>query len=125
MAKPILVINYCIDGMPMSIVTRNLRELQKLVSDSNASEDYYTFLLPVRTDSNIQVFYDKDLDEIHYEELKNMIEEKIKLFEDSVDEIDEDELYMEDEESDIIWDDELTTWEKIKNFFRNIFLGWW
>jgi hypothetical protein len=124
MAKPILVINYCIDGMPMSIVTRNLRELQKLVSDSNASEDYYTFLLPVKTDSNIQVFYDKDLDDIRYEELKNMIEEKIKLFEESVYEY-EDEEENDDEESDIIWDEELTTWEKIKNFFRNIFLGWW
>jgi hypothetical protein len=121
MAKPILVINYCIDGMPMSIVTRNLRELQKLVSDSNANEDYYTFLLPVRGDSNIQVFYDKDLNEINYGELKNLIEEKIKYFEEH--EIDEYE--DEEDEEDIIWEEELTTWEKIKNFFRNIFLGWW
>ena len=80
MAKPILVINYCIEGMPMTLAVRNLRELQKVVSESDTQDEYYTFLLPVTADSNIQVFYDKDFKETQYKELKDMIEAKMKFF---------------------------------------------
>lgn len=111
MAKPILVINYCIDGMSMSMAVRNLHELQKVVAESNANDDYYTFLLPVRTDSNIQVFYDKDLNEIGYEELKNMIESKIKSFEECSEKSDMSE--------DIEWEEDLSKWEKIKKVFKH------
>lgn len=115
MAKPILVINYCIEGMPMRLAVRNLRELQAVVSESNANDEYFVFLLPVTADSNVQVFYDKDLDEIHYEELKNMIETKIKSFEEA-----KQDLCEADLEDDTIWEDE-TRWDKIKQFFSKIF----
>jgi hypothetical protein len=117
MAKPILVINYCVDGMPMDKAVRNLRELQKIVSESNANDEYYTFLLPVTVDSHVQVFYDKNQNEIQYEELKGMIEEKMKNFENKpnsniieFEEFDEDFNYGE-------W----STLEKIKNFFYKLF----
>jgi predicted RNase H-like nuclease (RuvC/YqgF family) len=80
MAKPILVINYCVEGMQMDFVVKNLHELQKAINESSANDEYYTFLLPVTTDSNIQVFYDKDFNETHYLELKDMIESKMKSF---------------------------------------------
>lgn len=117
MAKPILVINYCIDGMPMRLAVRNLHELQKVVSESNANDEYYTFLLPVTSDSNIQVFYDKDLKETQYEELKKIIEEKMKAFDLGKEEIEYSDIELEE-------DDEfeyLTPWEKVKSFFRNPF----
>jgi hypothetical protein len=80
MAKPILVINYCVEGMSMDIIIKNLNELQRVVNESNANDEYYTFLLPVTMDSNIQVFYDKDFEEIHYQELKDIIESKMRSF---------------------------------------------
>jgi hypothetical protein len=80
MAKPILVINYCVEGMSMGLAVKNLHELQQVVSESNANDEYYTFLLPTTADSAIQVFYDKDLKETQYEELKKMIESKMKSF---------------------------------------------
>lgn len=118
MAKPILVINYCIDGMSMNLAVRNLHELQKVVSESNANDEYYTFLLPVTTDSNIQVFYDKDLKETEYEELKNMIENKMKAF-DTIKPGSSD--FLELEEDDDFDYEEWSVWDKIKNFFRNLF----
>jgi len=104
MAKPILVINYCIDGMPMGLAVKNLHELQKVVSESNANDEYYTFLLPVTADSNIQVFYDKDLKETEYQELKNMIESKMKSLEKCSHKDYEDE---DDFEEDLNWWQEL------------------
>jgi hypothetical protein len=81
MAKPVLVINYCIEGLPKSIAIRNLRDLQMFISKSNANDEYYVFLLPVTVDSHIQVFYEKDFEDTSYEELKKMIEEKFASFE--------------------------------------------
>lgn len=114
MAKPILVINYCIEGMSMSMAVRNLNELQKVVSESNANDEYYTFLLPVRTDSNIQVFYDKDLKETDYLQLKKIIEDKMEFFkvDKGFQEVDFDERFEEYK---------MGPREKIKDFFRNIF----
>ena len=80
MAKPILVINYCIAGLPRSIAVTNLRDLQNVISSSSANDEYYVFLLPVREDSNIQVFYEKDFGQTSYDELKKLIEEKFDLF---------------------------------------------
>jgi len=116
MAKPILVINYCIDGMSMNLAVRNLHELQKVVSESNANDEYYTFLLPVTSDSNIQVFYDKDLKETQYEELKKMIEEKMKAFESKKSESSDSIELEEDDDFEY-----LTPWEKFKSFFINPF----
>ncbi len=84
MAKPLLVINYCIEGIDMRMAVRNLRDLQNSVERSNVNEEFYVFLLPVTTDSFIKVFYDKDFDEIKYEELKKMIEEKMASFDEEV-----------------------------------------
>jgi len=112
MAKPILVINYCVDGMSMDKTMRNLQELQKIVSESNANDEYYTFLLPVTGDSNIQVFYDKDQNEIQYEELRNMVEVKMKFFEERASE----EKTPEYEDEDIFFEEE----SKFKTFLRKI-----
>jgi hypothetical protein len=117
MAKPILVINYCVDGMSMDKAVRNLRELQKIVSESNANDEYYTFLLPVTVDSNVQVFYDKNQNEIQYEELKGLIEAKMKAFEN---ECPSNVIELEDLDDDFNYG-EWSTWEKIKNFFYKLF----
>jgi hypothetical protein len=118
MAKPIFVINYCIDGMSMGRAISNLHELQKVISESNANDDYFTFILPVRAETNVQVFYDKDLNEIRYEELKTMIETKMKSFE-------EGEIKQEIEHEDLQWDENLTALpslrEKTKRLFKKIF----
>jgi hypothetical protein len=78
MAKPILVVNYCIDGLSMDQVVRNFKELRNVVENSGINDDYFTFFLPVKTDSHIQVFYEKDFDEEKYEELKEMIKQKFE-----------------------------------------------
>jgi hypothetical protein len=80
MAKPILVINYCIAGLSQSIAVRNLRDLQNVIGESSANDEYYVFLLPVKEDSNIQVFYEKDFAETSYDELKKLIEDKFNSF---------------------------------------------
>jgi hypothetical protein len=80
MAKPILVINYCIEGLSQSMAVRNLRDLQNVISESSANDEYYVFLLPVKEDSNIQVFYEKDFEETSYAELKKLIEDKFDSF---------------------------------------------
>jgi hypothetical protein len=80
MAKPILVVNYCIDGLSQEQIVKNFRDLRSSVEGSKIADEYYTFFLPVKTDSHIQVFYEKDLDDIGYDELKRLIEEKIKNF---------------------------------------------
>lgn len=81
MAKPIIVINYCVDGMSIDKAIKTHRDLLQLLGESNVSDEYYLFLLPVTADSYVQVFYDKDQNEIRYEELKTMIEIKMKSFE--------------------------------------------
>ena len=109
MAKPILVINYCIAGLSQTIAVRNLRDLQQVISESSANDEYYVFLLPVRVDSNIQVFYEKDFEETNYTELKKLIEEKF----DSFSKIPEDKL---DSEEDMIIEEE----SKLTKFGRKI-----
>jgi len=78
MAKPILVVNYCIDGLSMEQVVRNFKELRSVVEKSGINEDYFTFFLPVKSDSHIQVFYEKDFDEVKYEDLKEGIKQKFE-----------------------------------------------
>lgn len=105
MAKPIMIINYCISGMSRTSAIDNLRELQEVLEDSNANDEYFTFILPVNADSHIQVFYEKDFDEIKYNDLKKMVEEKISALKDQpdCDEIEEfDESLFEEEPSKFI-----------------------
>ena len=77
MPKPILVVNYHVGNLPTRAVVENLKQLRDVVEKSGANEDYYTFILPVSGDSNIQVFYEKDIDDISYEELKTVIKRKM------------------------------------------------
>jgi len=77
MAKPILVVNYCIDGLSQESSVRNLKALQEALKNSEIHDDYFVFMLPVKSDSHVQVFYDKDFDEIKYEDLKEIIIKKM------------------------------------------------
>lgn len=77
MAKPILVVNYCIEGLTPAATVNNLKNLQETLKKTEIHDDYFVFMLPVRTDSHVQVFYDKDFDETSYEELKSVIETKL------------------------------------------------
>ena len=77
MPKPILVVNYHVGNLPTHAVVENIKQLRDVVEKSGANEDYYTFILPVSGDSNIQVFYEKDIDDISYEELKTVIKRKM------------------------------------------------
>lgn len=78
MAKPILVINVCVDGISRNKAENIIMGVSKVISESNANDDYYTFVLPVHGDSHVQVFYDKDFNKVQYDELKIMIEDKLK-----------------------------------------------
>ena len=79
MPKPILVVNYHIGNLPTDVVYQNMKHLREVIEKSGANDEYYTFVLPVTGDSNIQVFYEKDLNEISYGELKSLIENKLKI----------------------------------------------
>ena len=83
MAKPILVVNYCVDGLPMSIAVPNLKSIRDVIEGSGANEDYYTFVLPVKGDSHVQVFYDKDLDDNGFFNIRDLIDEKLAELSDS------------------------------------------
>ena len=80
MAKPILVVNYCVDGLPWEVVIKNIQSLRDVVEGSGANEDYYTFVLPVKADSHVQVFYDKDLDKNGFFNIRDLIDEKLAEF---------------------------------------------
>lgn len=77
MPKPILVVNYHAENIPSEMVVRNIKQLRDVLEKQGATEEYYTFVLPVQGDSHIQVFYEKDFDETSYLELKEMIQEKL------------------------------------------------
>ena len=77
MAKPILVVNYCIHGMSKDQIVRNLRELKTVLDNEEIKDQYFVFMLPVMGDSHVQVFYDKDFEKTKYEDLRNRLETKI------------------------------------------------
>jgi hypothetical protein len=80
MAKPILVVNYCVEGLSWELAINNIKSIQNVIEKSGATEDYYTFVLPVKTDSHVQVFYDKDLDENGFFNIRDLIDEKLEQF---------------------------------------------
>ena len=82
MAKPILVVNYCVDGLPWEVVIKNLQSIRDVVESSGANEDYYTFILPVKGDSHVQVFYDKDIEDDAFFNMRDLIDEKLQEFAD-------------------------------------------
>lgn len=80
MAKPVLVVNYCVEGLPMTVAIQNLKSIKEVVEGSGANEDYYTFVLPTREDSKVEVFYDKDLDKSGFNNIRTIIDEKLNGF---------------------------------------------
>ena len=80
MPKPILVVNYCVEGLPMAVAVPNLKSIRDVIEGSGANDDYYTFVLPVKGDSHVQVFYDKDLDDNAFFNLRDLIDEKLAEF---------------------------------------------
>lgn len=85
MPKPIVVVNYCVSGIPMELAVRNLRSLKEVVEGAGINEEYYTFILPVTGDSHVQVFYDKDIDDNSFNNLRELIDERFEEFENSID----------------------------------------
>ena len=86
MPKPILVINYCVSGIPMELAVRNLQSLKEVVENSGATEEYYTFVLPVLGDSHVQVFYDKDIDDNSFNNMRDLIDKRLKEMENGANE---------------------------------------
>jgi len=77
MVKPVIAVHYCIDGIDFDIVIKNLKEIKEVAKNMT---DYYVFVLPTTKDSYIEAFYDKDFNEVKYEELsKQLMEEITKL----------------------------------------------
>lgn len=79
--KPILVVNYCIEGLSQDLIIDNIKSIKKILEGSGVNDDYYTFVLPVRSDSHIQVFYDKDIDNDSFNNIRELVDEKLKEFE--------------------------------------------
>ena len=86
MPKPIVVVNYCVSGIPVELAVRNLQSLRDVVEGAGVNEEYYTFVLPVTGDSHVQVFYDKDIDDNAFNNMRDLIDEKFKEFKEAIDE---------------------------------------
>jgi hypothetical protein len=84
MPKPILVVNYCVSGISMGLAVRNLKSLKDVVEGSGVNEEYYTFILPILGDSYVQVFYDKDIDDSSFNNLRDLIDQRFQEFEDGI-----------------------------------------
>lgn len=108
MAKPILVVNYCIEGLDPGTIVRNLKHIQEVIEGSGANDDYYTFVLPVKGDSYIQVFYDKDIDDNSFNNIRDIIDEKLQEIGDlQISEENEGDYNVE-----ISWWKKLLIWKK-------------
>ena len=82
---PILVLYYCTKGQGREEYTNNIKSIQRIVEDSGINDEYYAFVIPViDVDSHIQVFYEKDFTKVKYDELKKMINDKLKEIEPSI-----------------------------------------
>ena len=77
MAKPILVIKLCVGGLPKPKAIEELHKINRSIQDQSIDEEYHVFILPVHGDSDVEVFYEKDFDEVKYEEIKKMIFDKL------------------------------------------------
>lgn len=74
MAKPILVV-----GLSKGNSPREVAEIQHQIERMPISNEYY--VLPYRRlddETTFEVFYEKDFNEVKYEELKQLITDKIK-----------------------------------------------
>jgi len=75
MPKPVLAVHYCIEGIPMDIIVKNLKGIKEVAMTAT---DYYVFVLPTTKDSYVEVFYDKDFDEVKYEELSVRLMDEVQ-----------------------------------------------
>lgn len=73
MAKPIFVV-----GLPKTISMKSVSEITQDLTQR--FKEYYVLVYASRQldDPSFQCFYEKDFDEVKYEELKKIIEDKIK-----------------------------------------------
>lgn len=65
-----MVVHYCIEGISTELVVKNLKEIKNVCK---GIDDYYIFVLPTTKDSFVEVFYEKDFNEISYKELSEKI----------------------------------------------------
>ena len=111
MPKPILVVNYCVEGLPLRQAIENIKQIRDVVENSGANEEYYTFVLPVMSDSHIQVFYDKDIDNHSFNNMRDLIDEKLEEFESAIDpEFIVGEVELEEEH--IPWWKKIIRWKR-------------
>lgn len=75
MAKPVLALHYCIEGIPLDLIIKNLKEIKTVASEIT---DYYVFVLPTTKDSYVEVFHDKDFEEVNYDELSKKLMSEVK-----------------------------------------------
>ena len=72
MAKPIFIVE-----APMMQTQEEFAKLQKVLE--NKLNDYHVLMVRMDVnDFNFKVFYDKDFTEINYDELRKLINEKLK-----------------------------------------------
>ena len=72
MAKPIFIVE-----APMMQTREEFIKTQKVLE--NKLNDYHVLIVQTNVDDfNFKVFYDKDFTEINYDELRELIKEKIK-----------------------------------------------
>ena len=72
MAKPIFIVE-----APMMQTHEEFVNTQKVLD--NKLNDYHVLIVQTNVDDfNFKVFYDKDFTEINYDELKELIKEKLK-----------------------------------------------
>lgn len=79
MAKPILVVYLCIEGLSMENIVRNQKHATEVCKRVVVDDDYYVFVLPTTNDSHIEVFYEKDIDDISYKELEDKINKALNI----------------------------------------------
>jgi hypothetical protein len=73
--KPILVIYYSIAGLSKEVIVKNLKHIKEI---AKKIEEYYVFALPTQKDSRIEVFYEKDFDEVSFKELEEKVLKEIE-----------------------------------------------
>ncbi len=73
MTKPIFIVE-----APVMRTNEEFVNVQKVL-ENKLNDDYYVLMVQTNGDDfNFKVFYDKDFTEINYDELKKLINEKIK-----------------------------------------------
>lgn len=77
MAKPILVLHYCIEGLPEEAIIKNMRRIIDM-SRNAVDDEYFVFVLATTKDSYVEVFYDKDFNETSYKELSERLMNEIE-----------------------------------------------